>query len=39
MPTSHGDYLDRAVRSLSKEIGLPVPVKLGNSDVVKVQLM
>ena len=36
MPTSHGDFLDRAIRSLAKEIGLQIPIELGNSAVVKV---
>lgn len=38
MPTSHGDYLDRAVKSLSKEMSLQVPVELVNSAAVKVRL-
>lgn len=37
VPTSHGDYLDRAVRSLAKEIGLQIPIELGNSSAVKVR--
>ena len=36
MPTSHGDFMDRAIRSLAKEIGLQIPIELGNSAVVKV---
>ena len=36
MPTSHGDYLDRAVKSLSKEMNLQVPGELVNSAAVKV---
>lgn len=36
MPTSHGDYLDRAIKSLAKEIGIQIPIDLGNSAVVKV---
>lgn len=36
MPTSHGDYLDRAVNSLSMEMNLGVPVELSNSNAVRV---
>ena len=35
-PTSHGDYLDRAMNSLSREIEVQVPVELSNSNTVKV---
>ena len=38
MPTSQGDYLDRAIKSLAKEIGIQIPVELGNSAVVKVEM-
>ena len=36
MPTSHGDYLDRAVNSLSMEMNLGVPIELSNSNAVRV---
>lgn len=36
MPTSHGDYLDRAVCSLAREMNLSVPVELSNSIAVQV---
>lgn len=39
MPTSHGDYLDRAVSSLAKEMNLGVPVELSNSMAVHVKLV
>lgn len=35
-PTSHGDYLDRAVKSLAKELEVPVNIELMNSQAVKV---
>ena len=37
-PTSHGDYLDRAVKSLAKELDVPVNVELLNAQAVKVDL-
>lgn len=39
MPTSHGDYLDRAVSSLAKEMNLGVPVELSNSMAVHVKFV
>ena len=36
MPTNHGDYLDRAMKSLSKEMNIEVPIDLSNSTAVKV---
>lgn len=36
MPTSHGDHLDRAMKSLAKELGVPVSVELVNTQAVKV---
>lgn len=38
-PTSHGDYLDRAMSSLSREIEVQVPVELSNSNTVKVIML
>lgn len=38
-PTSHGDYLDRAVKSLAKELELPVNVELANAQAVKVFIL
>ena len=38
-PTSQGDYLDRAVNSLAREIEVQIPVELSNSNTVKVILM
>lgn len=38
-PTSHGDYLDRAMSSLSNEIDVQVPVELSNSNAVKVVVL
>ena len=35
-PTSHGDYIDRAVKSLAKQLGVPVAVELQNAQAVKV---
>ena len=35
-PTSHGDYIDRAVKSLAKQLGVPVGVELQNAQAVKV---
>lgn len=39
MPTSHGDYLDRAVSSLAKEMNLAVPVELSNSLAIHVRTL
>lgn len=38
-PTSHGDYIDRAVKSLAKQLGVPVGVDLQNAQAVKVPLL
>ncbi|KAK8805856.1 hypothetical protein WA158_002512 [Blastocystis sp. Blastoise] len=39
MPTSHGDHLDRAMKSLAKELGVPVSVELLNTQAVKKVIM
>ena len=36
LPTGHGDYLDRAVKSLAKEWDIQVPIELSNSNAVRV---
>ena len=36
MPTSHGDYLDRAINTLAKEMNLDIPLELSNSLAVQV---
>ena len=38
-PTSHGDYIDRAVKSLAKQLGVPVGVDLQNAQAVQVRLL
>ena len=35
-PTSYGDHMDRAIKSLGKEIGVAVSVDLANTQAVKV---
>ena len=35
-PTSHGDSLDRAVKSLGKELDVPVNIELVNTQAIKV---
>lgn len=35
-PTSYGDHLDRAVKSLGKDFGIAVTVELANTQAVKV---
>lgn len=35
-PTSYGDHMDRAIKSLGKEIGAPISVELANTQSVKV---
>ena len=32
----HGDYLDRAVKSLAKELDVPVNIELVNTQAIKV---
>ena len=36
-PTSYGDHMDRAIKSLGKEIGVAVSVDLANTQAVKVK--
>ena len=38
VPTSHGDFLDRAVNSLAKELRVPVSINLVNAQAVKVRM-
>lgn len=35
IPTSHGDYMDRSLRSLAKDLHVPVTVELANAQIVK----
>ena len=35
-PTSYGDHMDRAIKSLSKDLGIAVSVELVNTQAVKV---
>ena len=35
-PTSYGDHMDRAIKSLSKDLGIAVAVDLVNTQAVKV---
>ena len=36
-PTSHGDHLDRALKSLGKDLNIPVSIDLVNTQAVKVR--
>ena len=36
MPTSYGDHLDRAAKSLCKDIGVAVTIELFNTQAIKV---
>ncbi|KAK8809506.1 hypothetical protein WA158_000449 [Blastocystis sp. Blastoise] len=38
-PSSHGDHLDRALKSLGKDLGLPVSIDLVNTQAVKKVIM
>ena len=35
-PTSYGDHMDRAIKSLGKDLSLPVSVDLLNTQAIKV---
>ena len=35
-PTSYGDHMDRAIKSLSKDLGIAISVDLVNTQAVKV---
>ena len=36
MPTSYGDHLDRAAKSLCKDLGVSVTIELFNTQAIKV---
>ena len=36
MPTSYGDHLDRAAKSLCKDVGVSVSIELFNTQAIKV---
>ena len=36
MPSSYGDHLDRAAKSLCKDLGVPVTIELFNTQAIKV---
>lgn len=38
-PTSYGDHMDRAIKSLGKDLSLPVSVDLLNTQAIKVVIV